>query len=97
MAPGGRASIHVTFAARISQLPTEATATTGIEYRHYRRSQAKIVRMNGEPEADPRMQMHHYDINELLCLLHDAGISIVFVQTIDHSGIFGAELCFERP
>jgi SAM-dependent methyltransferase len=98
LAPGGFAAVHFTFAAEIHGLPNEAQLTTGIRFGFYQRlGTAGLIRLAGVPDATPIMQMNHYNLNELTCVLQGRGITSVFLQTRNHDGVIGAELYFQRP
>ena len=98
LAPGGRAAIQVTFASQLTNIAVESMTTTGIQYSFYQRiSDSAMIRLGGE--ATPGvMQMNHYNLNEMLCLLYQHGIRSTFLQIAEHAGgIFGVELYFHKP
>ncbi len=94
---GGFACLHFTFAARISHLAVEATATTGVEFAFYQRvGREALVRLAGSASQDRVMQMNHYNLNELTCILAAQGVRQFLVRTTDHDGVIGGELFFRR-
>jgi SAM-dependent methyltransferase len=51
------------------------------------------------PEAglDPAMEMHFYNLSELLFVLRQRGVAEVHADLTDHGGALGAMLFFRRP
>lgn len=49
------------------------------------------------PDADPEMQMHFYNLSELMYLLRAAGTERVHVELTDHGGAYGAFMFFRKP
>jgi SAM-dependent methyltransferase len=98
LAPGGFAALHFTFAAEIKSLANEAHLTTGKRYGYYQRlGDAGLMRLGGISDPTPIMQMNHYNLNELTCVLQGRGITAMYIQTRNHGGVIGAELYFQKP
>lgn len=98
LAPGGWACVHLTFASHISNLPSEIGPTTGIGFAYYQRiGPAGLVRMCEIDMQEPVMQMNHYSLNEISCLLIARGISSFLCRPTDHDGTIGGEMYFRRP
>jgi 2-polyprenyl-3-methyl-5-hydroxy-6-metoxy-1,4-benzoquinol methylase len=50
-----------------------------------------------EPQGDPGMQMHSYDLNALLFILQNSGVRRLHVEFTDHGGELGVFVFFQRP
>lgn len=94
--PGGYGYIHFPIAENISNLPKESGYTTGGRYGYYQRLGPHLLRLAEVVEnEDPLiMQMNHYNLNEVLCVLSTLGVTSVHVQLADRDSFLSAELFF---
>lgn len=97
LAPGGAAALNLTFASGVQNIGVEASITTGRQYHFYQRiSEAALLRLASTQPSAALMQMNHYNINELLCLLYERGIGCSVIETGMSSGILTAQIYFQR-
>jgi len=95
--PGGYGYLQVTFAALIQSLHYEAASVTGTQYSFYQRTENGLVKLVERPVEDRQIQMNHYNMNEILCILYQAGIAEIVTRFTNHSNILGAEFYFRKP
>jgi 2-polyprenyl-3-methyl-5-hydroxy-6-metoxy-1,4-benzoquinol methylase len=94
---GSYGYLHITFAAMIQNLHYEAANVTGSEYGFYQRTSEGLVKLVERPVDDEQMQMNHYNVNEIMCLFYQTGITEILTRFTNHSDIIGAEFYFHKP
>jgi hypothetical protein len=94
--PGGCAFIHLTFATAIENLHHEAANVTGSRYGFYQRTSDGLMKLVEQPISEVQIQMNHYNLNEVMCLLYQAGIPEVVTRFTNHANILGVELYFKN-
>lgn len=98
LAPGGMGYIHFTIASHIATIINEAKVTGGFEYGFYQRiSQTTLLRLAGKPHEHRLMQMNHYNMNELLCILYSRQIMRAVINTWNDAGYINVTLAFAKP
>jgi SAM-dependent methyltransferase len=94
--PGGWGFVHLTYANDIGHIPKEG-ADTGAPYRYYQRRGDQLLRFGkGPPPAEPRQEMNHYNLNQVMCLLVDNRVFRHFATHTRHAGVLGTELYFQK-
>jgi SAM-dependent methyltransferase len=96
LSPGGFGYLHFTLANEITMINSEAENTTGAKYGFYQRIGDGILRLVGEIRDEPIMQMNHYNLNEIICILYQHGVGQHFSRITNHGGVIGIELFFRR-
>lgn len=91
---GGYGYIQLTFANTISSIQIESSATTGADYKYYQRSGSNITKLISSESVELRMQMNHYNLNEVMCLFHSHEINDVLSRQTIHENCLGIELFF---
>ena len=104
--PGGIGALHVTFAwdahaDSYGQPPPPAPPPMPSRLQRMR---ANLAGRRGSPVAeeaataptDPEMQMYYYNLNELMFVLHEAGVVKVHTEFTDHGGAWGTFLFFQK-
>jgi hypothetical protein len=94
--PGGHAYLQLTYANEIRHLPGEVENQTGFVYRYYHRSGDGLRKLIKKPDDSLLVQMHHYDLNEVFCILADNHVSEYFCRHTNHEGTLGLELFLRR-
>ena len=94
--PGGWGMVHLTYANNIGHLPKEG-AEVGAPYRYYQRIGDQLLRFGkGPPPAEPRQEMNHYNLNQVMCLLMDNDVFSFYATYTRHAGVLGIELYFQK-
>jgi cyclopropane fatty-acyl-phospholipid synthase-like methyltransferase len=96
LSPGGYAFIHLTFATAIENLHYEAANVTGSKYGFYQRTADGLMKLVEQLDPEVQIQMNHYNLNEVMCLLYQAGIPEVVTRFTNHANILGVELYFKN-
>jgi 2-polyprenyl-3-methyl-5-hydroxy-6-metoxy-1,4-benzoquinol methylase len=94
--PGGLGYLQLTFAREIRLLTEEQGSTTGRAFRYYQRIGDTLVRIVSKTSNTQMMQMNHYNLNEVMCILADNHIRSTFVNQTNHDGDLGVELFFKK-
>ena len=97
MRSGACGYLQITFAAMIQSLHYEAANVTGSQYGFYQRTSEGLVKLVERSVMDVQIQMNHYNMNEIMCLFYQVGITDVLVRFTNHSNIIGAEFYFQKP
>ncbi|HRJ96988.1 MAG TPA: class I SAM-dependent methyltransferase [Fimbriimonadaceae bacterium] len=105
LASGGIGYLQMTYAHE------ECRETLGVpppSMRHGFKEQPKLIKgakrlvkkLIGRPDLslrEPPMQMNVYNLNQVMYILQQKGVTDLHVTFTNHSGIFGAALYFRRP
>jgi SAM-dependent methyltransferase len=96
LATGGFGYIQIPFAARVDALKDEG-ATNHRTYRYYQRQGDHLhLLRKGYPDATGGMQMNHYDLSEVMCVLMDNNVHHVFTYNYEGGGHLNVELFFTK-
>jgi hypothetical protein len=86
----------MTFANKISAFEQEEDVS-GVSARYYQRLGESLVKLVKTPtQRKHEMQMNHYNINEILCLLSDNDVVEHFFVQHDHGGHLAVEMFFRK-
>jgi SAM-dependent methyltransferase len=96
--PGGFGLVQLTHANQIGHLSNECADPDGLVYEFYRRQGGIIHRLVKDTSGRGHqiMQMHHYSLDEVFCLLAFHGIHHVFCQHTNDAGVLGVKMVFRK-
>jgi cyclopropane fatty-acyl-phospholipid synthase-like methyltransferase len=97
LSPRACGFLHITFSATIDSLQYEGANVTGSTYRFYQRTLDGIIKLLEGPLGEVQIQMHHYNLNEVMCLFYSVGITEILTRFTNHTSTIGAEFYFQRP
>jgi SAM-dependent methyltransferase len=111
--PGGCGALHVTFAwdvhaANFGHPPPPVLPPPPSGLARFKQGIRRWLPRRAQPEEavadapdpaslDPEMQMHYYNLSELMFIAQRAGIHHVVTELTDHGGALGAFLFFQAP
>jgi trans-aconitate methyltransferase len=94
--PGGYGYIHIPYASEIGNFATERS-TPRAQFRYYQRLGNSILRLVKTPlESVKVMEMNHYNLNEVLCLLLSNEVTELYLRHKVSKGILNADLFFRK-
>jgi SAM-dependent methyltransferase len=94
--PGGCGYVQLTYANEISHIAGESY-NPGVIFGYYQRIGDQLVKLAKQTVDKPaEMQMNHYNLNEVMVLLLEHGISDHFARHTNHGGHIGLELFFRK-
>ena len=94
--PGGHGYINVPYASEMRNITTERS-TPSAEFHYYQRVGNDILRLVKTPvESVKVMEMNHYNLNEVLCLLLDNEVNELYLRHKAAKGILHADLFFRK-
>jgi SAM-dependent methyltransferase len=94
--PGGWGYVQLTYANEIYHLPGEIDNRTGVVFRYYQRLGDSLHKLVRTPDRTLLMQMNHYNLNEVFCILCDQAVPEVHCRHTNHHGSLGIELFFRK-
>jgi SAM-dependent methyltransferase len=102
LSPSGVGAIQITYAKMDNEknwgalpVPPPTTICQLIRNKILALTQRKTL--NVVPSNDPDMQMHSYNLSQLLFILQQSGIKHIYTEFTDHGGELGVFLFFQKP
>lgn len=94
---GGFGSLHLTFANEIKLFSHEAGNLTGEVFSYYQRLGDGVVKLVSEESEDfLGMQMNHYNMTEVICMLHRYGVTAFYSQIHNMAGHMSVQFFFRK-
>lgn len=93
LSPGGLAALHMPFVRNVSVLRKVA---------NFIRVHIRILHvlgniLQGRPWSEPPMQMNRYNLNSILRILHESGVTNITLELIVDGSTIGGYLLVQKP